>query len=267
MSASQMNIEGVHVCIEGEGPETVVMIHGWPDTHRLWDDQVVAFKAHYRCVRFTLPGFDLTQPRRAHSLAELVAVFKKIVEQTSPGQPVTLLLHDWGCYFGYQFALQHPTLVRRIVGVDVGDVNSGAYVRSLPLKAKLGVAAYQLWLALAWGLGGRLGDKMTRFMARAVRCPTDPQAMGAQMNYPYVIQWTGKYGSYRHTLPVKPECPMLFVYGSKKLFLFHTRAWAQALAARPGSAVKSLPTRHWVMRDQPEQFNELVLGWLGAKDA
>src|SRR6478735_2879020 len=39
--------------IEGTGPETIVMIHGWPDTYRLWDKQVEHLKDRYRCIRFT----------------------------------------------------------------------------------------------------------------------------------------------------------------------------------------------------------------------
>ena len=34
-----MRIDGVEVFVEGVGP-AIVMIHGWPDTHRLWDAQV-----------------------------------------------------------------------------------------------------------------------------------------------------------------------------------------------------------------------------------
>ena len=56
-------IDGIAVHAEGDGADTIVMVHGWPDTYRLWDAQVDAFKAQYRCVRFTLPGFDVTKPR------------------------------------------------------------------------------------------------------------------------------------------------------------------------------------------------------------
>ena len=44
--------------IEGAGEETVLMVHGWPDTYRLWDAQVEALKGRFRCIRFTLPGLD-----------------------------------------------------------------------------------------------------------------------------------------------------------------------------------------------------------------
>jgi pimeloyl-ACP methyl ester carboxylesterase len=55
MSCSTLTIQGVDVFIEGEGSDVLVMIHGWPDTHRLWDNSVQAMKSFSRCVRFTLP--------------------------------------------------------------------------------------------------------------------------------------------------------------------------------------------------------------------
>ncbi|MBI5257872.1 MAG: alpha/beta hydrolase [Burkholderiales bacterium] len=244
------------------------MIHGWPDTARLWDGQVQALAPHYRCVRLTLPGFGAGQPRRAVPLDELLAGFRRVIEQVSPGQPVVLMLHDWGCMFGYQLAMRHPELVRRIVGVDIGDAGTVEYLRALPFKAQLGLFAYQAWLALAWGIG-RLGavslsDRMTRSMARALGCPTPPQGIHAGMNYPYYITWTGTHGSYRGVKPFEPLCPMLFLYGRDKPILFHTRGWAERVAGRPGSQVQAFDTGHWVMTQQPEQFNSAVLAWLKA---
>lgn len=34
------------------------MIHGWPDTHEIWQQQVDFFKNDFTCVTFTLPGFE-----------------------------------------------------------------------------------------------------------------------------------------------------------------------------------------------------------------
>jgi pimeloyl-ACP methyl ester carboxylesterase len=177
------------------------------------------------------------------------------------------MLHDWGCMFGYQFAMQHPDLVSRIVGVDIGDTTSRGYLRSLSFKAKAMILAYQGWLAIAWRIGGRLGDRMTRWMARALRCPVDAERVGSCMNYPYYILWTGAHGSYRHPLKFAPACPMLFAYGAKKPFLFHSPAWAEKLAAQPGNRVLAFDTRHWVTVERPEQFNQAALAWLAAGSA
>ncbi|MDO9164549.1 MAG: alpha/beta hydrolase [Rhodoferax sp.] len=268
MTTPALNIDGIDVFIEGDGPHTIVMIHGWPDTHRLWDGTVEALQSQYRCVRFTLPGFDLAQPARATSLAQMTALFSQIVEAISPGQPVTLLLHDWGCMFGYEYAMRHPARVARIVAVDIGDHNSRAFLKSLTASAKWQVFAYQFWLALAWKLGGAissssaLGNRMTRSMARALRCRTEPARIGWQMNYPYAMQWFGLLGGFRGAAQVDPACPLLYLYGERKPFMFHSPQWLAQVARRPGCAVQAFRTGHWVMVDQPAAFNQCVDAWL-----
>ena len=259
---SLVRIDGVDVLVEGGGNESIVMIHGWPDTYRLWDAQVALFMDRYRCIRFTLPGFDIDKPRRAYSLAEMISITKAIIEQTCPGQKVILMLHDWGAVFGYQLAMRHPSLVSKIVGVDIGDAGTRQHVQSLSARAKVMIFAYQMWLAMAWRIGGRVGHWMTLWMARAVRCPSDPRLIESRMDYPYYIQWMKAHGSYRDMVRFEPQVPMLFIYGSRKPFLFHTPAWADALAARPGNQAVGFETGHWVMSQQPERFNEVVEKWL-----
>jgi pimeloyl-ACP methyl ester carboxylesterase len=209
----QLQVEGIDVFIEGQGNETIVMIHGWPDTYRLWDAQVDFFKTKYRCVRFTLPGFDIDKPCQAFSLQQTIQIFKSIIEKVSPDQKAILMLHDWGCVFGYQFYMQNQSMVSRIIGVDIGDMST--LEADLSAKAKCMILTYQMWLALAWRIGGRLGDKMTRSMARALKCQSDPQYIGVCMNYPYYITWFKAHGSYDAAASFDPSCPMLFMYGTK----------------------------------------------------
>jgi pimeloyl-ACP methyl ester carboxylesterase len=262
-----ITLDGIPVVEEGAGDDAIVMVHGWPDTLRLWDAQVAALAPHYRCVRFTLPGFDPALPARAASIAQLVELIRRVVEHAGRGRPVTLLLHDWGCVFGYQFALTHPHLVARLIGVDVGDAGSRALARALTPKAKWMIARYQLWLAAAWVIGGAVGDWMTRTMARAARCPADPARIGARMNYPYAMRWLGAVGGMRGLAPLDPRWPMLYVYGERKPFMFHSPQWLQAMAARPGSRVVAMPTGHWVMVEQPDEFNRVLLDWLTPRTA
>jgi pimeloyl-ACP methyl ester carboxylesterase len=246
----------VEVIVEGAGPKAIVMIHGWPDTHRLWDAQVEALKERYRCVRFTLPGFDLSQPKRAYPLGEVLDTIRRALEQACPGEKVTLLLHDWGCFFGYQFAMRHPELVERVVGVDIGDAGSRQNRAELGARGMFMVLAYQIWLALAWRISGRIGDVMARWMARAIGCPTDPRAIGSQMGYPYAMRWLGVAGGLDRLKVFKPHCPMLYLYGERKPFMFHSRAWAESVAAR------AFPTGHWIMIERASEFNAALLAWL-----
>lgn len=262
-----VKIDGVGILIEGAGAETIVMIHGWPDSCRLWDRQVESLRRRYRCVRFTVPGFDPGHEPRAYALDELVDFVRRVVEQACAGGPVTLLLHDWGCFFGYQFALRHPQMVKRVVGVDVGDAGSRRFMEETSLMAKVSIIGYQLWLAAAWRIGGRLGDWMARCLAAAVRAPGDPASIRSQMGYPYYVQWTGALGGYRGAKLFTPACPMLFVYGRRKPFMWHSSAWADEVASRPGSRVLAFDTGHWVMAAAPEAFDHAVAEWLAATDA
>lgn len=255
-----ITVNGTEVWLQGQGEEVVLMLHGWPDTRALWDGTVAALQDRATCACLTLPGFESGPP--ATSLDDMCQLLRQIVDRISPDQPVTLMLHDWGCMFGYEFAMRHPDRVARVVAVDVGDHNSGALWREWDLKAKLSVMAYQLWLALAWKLGGRLGTRMTRAMARWLRCPAEPSSITHKMNYPYAMRWFGTAGGLRHAAPVQLPMPLLFVYGARKPFMFHSSRWLDKVSAKPGSAVLGLPCGHWVMVSRPEAFHAGVRSWL-----
>ena len=255
-------VDGIDVHVEGEGAETIVMVHGWPDTYRLWDAQVAFLRERYRCVRFTLPGFDIAKARRAYSIDEMAEFLRHVIEQVSPGRKVTLLLHDWGCFFGYQFAMRHPERVERVIGVDIGDAGSRGNRAELGFIGRFMVLGYQVWLALAWRIGGGIGGAMARWMARVLGCPTYSPAIGSRMGYPYALRWLGAAGGLGRLRAFDPQCPMLFLYGERKPFMFHSRAWAERIAARPGCRVIAFPTGHWIMVQRPREFNAALLAWL-----
>lgn len=263
-----LTVQDIEILIEGHGP-TVVMLHGWPDSPALWDATVVALRDAYRCVRFALPGYDLARPPRPVSVDDMCRLIAAVVDAASPSEPVTLVLHDWGCFFGYEYAARHPQRVVRVVGTDIGDTNTGAYLQSLKLKEKLMIASYQLWLAVAWKLGPvlpSLADGMTRTMARWIGCRTPPDHIGWQMNYPYAMQWLGTLGGLRGVANVAkvlgPKVPTLFCFGRRKPFMFHSSRWIAALGTTPGCRVVGFDAGHWLMLQKPAEFNAAVRGWL-----
>ena len=263
MRTQRRMVQGTEVLIEqgGEGPSegTLVFLHGWPDTPALWDETVAALAPRWRCVRFALPGYGAAAPERLPDLEGTLSLIEAVIEAVSPHEPVTLVLHDWGAVFGYQVAMRQPRRVARVVGVDVGDTVDDALWRSWSPSAKAGVMGYQLFLAVAGWIGGGLGDRLTRWMARTLRAPAPPERIHARMNWPYRRAWTG---GLKAAVPVDLACPMLFVYGERKPFLFHSPGWAARIAARPGSEVHALDCGHWVMVQRGERFRALVARWL-----
>jgi pimeloyl-ACP methyl ester carboxylesterase len=260
--SQRLVVDGIDIHIEGEGAETIVMMHGWPDTYRVWDAQVAELKQRYRCVRFTLPGFDIAKPRRSYSLDAMMRVLLHIVNSVSKKEKVILMLHDWGCVFGYEFYMRNKSMVSAIIGVDIGDAQSKATARSRSVGQKMMVSGYQSTLALAWAIGGPVGTMMTRTMARVLGAPSPREYISSGMNFPYYILTAGAAGSYSSLVPFVPKVPMLYIYGVRKPFMFHSPQWTENLAAKEGCKVVAMETDHWPMLRQPERFNDVVTSWL-----
>lgn len=262
------SIDDVTVHVQGQGEQILLLLHGWPDSHQLWDTTVAGLQDRYQCVRFSLPGFDIDKPPRPQSLAETTELIAKIVDRVSPGKAVTLVMHDWGCIFGYEYAAQYPEKVVRMVAVDIGDHNSGAFLRSLPAKSKLQIVGYQLPLALAWTLGrfvnASLATGLTRRLARVLRCPTPVEQVCWQKNYVYAMAWFGLRGGFGRAIKVQPTCPLLYIYAKRKPFMFHSSEWLARLDATPGSKTQGFATGHWVMLEQPQAFVDCLRSWLPA---
>jgi pimeloyl-ACP methyl ester carboxylesterase len=210
-----------------------------------------------------LPGFAVDDSRRLRTLGEIVGVLEAVVDAVSPDRPVTLVLHDWGCFYGYQYYMRNPGRVSRIVGIDIGDV--GSKEMKLPLSMVLFTLGYQLWLAAAWVIGGRAGDAMTRRMAHVAGAPADPGLVHSGMNYGYYLKYRSiLLGEPQGDVPFAPPCSMLFLYGRKKPTMFHSDAFVERLNRTPGSRAVGFDAGHWLMLEKPAEVAAETRDWLRA---
>ncbi|WP_280293109.1 SDR family oxidoreductase [Nocardia abscessus] len=79
--------------------ETVVLVHGWPDTHHLWDAVVPLLARRFHVVAYDTRGHGRsTRTRRTEDfrLDLLAADFYAVADAVSPDRPVHVLAHDWG---------------------------------------------------------------------------------------------------------------------------------------------------------------------------
>lgn len=242
-----------------EGPDdadTLFFLQGWPDDATLWDPHVASLVDRHRCVRTTLPNFDGARDTRwGYETDEIVGALARLLEEVAPGRPVTLILHDWGCYWGFLLQREHPERICRIAALDVAP-----HAEPGP-AAMLGIVAYQWWLIGALALGGPVGDWMTRALAGALRAPLSREQIHSGMNYPYRNVWRDlARGRARAASPEEwPKVPLLFVYGRQKPFPFHSKAWLDYVRSGGGTVV-GLDCDHWVPRDPA--FGEILTRWL-----
>src|SRR4051812_47179834 len=99
----------------------LIFIHGWPDSANLWQFQVNFFSKKYRCVCVTLPAFS-SEERDGADFPELVERLVATIQlvKGKASTPVTLVAHDWGAYITYLLDQKYPTLVDRLITMDVG---------------------------------------------------------------------------------------------------------------------------------------------------
>ena len=87
-----------------------VLIHGVPDTIRVWD----ALQEHLSrkdVIPLPLPGFDGPLPQGFTATKEEYVRWI-IMQLETIGQPVDLVGHDWGCILTMRVASLRPDLVR-----------------------------------------------------------------------------------------------------------------------------------------------------------
>jgi NAD(P)-dependent dehydrogenase (short-subunit alcohol dehydrogenase family)/pimeloyl-ACP methyl ester carboxylesterase len=81
-----------------DGP-TVVLVHGFPDSHVLWDGVVPLLAERFRIIRYDNRGVGLSaapKPVSAYTMARFADDFAAVTGELSPGGPVHVLAHDWG---------------------------------------------------------------------------------------------------------------------------------------------------------------------------
>ena len=78
---------------------TVVLVHGYPDTHVVWDGVVRLLADDHHVVTYDVRGAgasDAPRDRAGYDLTHLVADLVAVVDATAPAGPIHLVGHDWG---------------------------------------------------------------------------------------------------------------------------------------------------------------------------
>ncbi|MGO9930051.1 MAG: SDR family oxidoreductase [Mycobacterium sp.] len=111
--------DGVRIAVyeEGnrEGP-TVVLVHGFPDSHVLWDGVVPLLAERFRVIRYDNRGVGLSsapKPVSAYTMARFADDFAAVIGELSPGRPVHVLGHDWGSVGVWEY-LKRPGASDRV---------------------------------------------------------------------------------------------------------------------------------------------------------
>lgn len=92
----------LHVAERGDrDAPTIVLVHGYPDTHRCWDEVAALLEDRFHVVAYDMRGIGRsTSPDRrdAHRLEPLALDLEAVIDAVSRGERVHLVGHDWGAF-------------------------------------------------------------------------------------------------------------------------------------------------------------------------
>ncbi|MGB8388604.1 SDR family oxidoreductase [Mycobacterium sp.] len=111
--------DGVRIAVYEEGNRggpPVVLVHGFPDSHVLWDGVVPLLAERFRIIRYDNRGVGLSsapKPVSAYTMARFADDFAAVTGELSPGRPVHVLAHDWGSVGVWEY-LKRPGASDRV---------------------------------------------------------------------------------------------------------------------------------------------------------
>jgi non-heme chloroperoxidase len=87
----------------GDGPRTIVLVHGWKGSHRLWDGTIVALSQRFRVVAFDLRGMgESDKPNSSYEFGELSGDLGFLMSQLGL-RDVTLVGWSMGCSVSLEY--------------------------------------------------------------------------------------------------------------------------------------------------------------------
>ena len=258
---------------------TVVLVHGYPDNHSVWDGVVAELADRFHVVTYDVRGAGASdQPsRRAdYRLEHLTDDLRAVIDAVSPGTPVHLLAHDWGSIQAWSLVTTPDAAqrVRSFTSVSGPSLDhAGAWMSGLRRHPVAGVrqALESTYIGLfqvpkvpelLWRtgvidrlLGGR-GSSARRGPRLSAGRSLGDKINGLELYRANMIGRLGRPRPQRTEVPVQVIAPRGDSYVSPALQTEAPRPYTDTLFTR------EIPGGHWVVSSRPDviarAFTELV---------
>lgn len=108
---------------EGQGP-VLLLVHGFPLSHRMWDEQFASLTASCRLIAPDQRGFGESLPiPEALSMEQLADDLADLLDALSVNEPIVLVGLSMGGYVAWQFWARH---IHRLHGMVLCDTRATA---------------------------------------------------------------------------------------------------------------------------------------------
>ncbi|GAA3206498.1 SDR family oxidoreductase [Actinocorallia longicatena] len=279
---------GVELAVHERGEAglpTVLLVHGYPDDHAVWDEVAALLERDFHIVAYDVRGAGAsTKPRgRAfYTFDLLMRDMTAVLDAVSPDEKVHLVGHDWGSIQAWEavttmperFAsftsMSGPCLdhVAHWVRSSLTSADPAAHLRALGQAARSWyIAVFQTPVLPELSWSGRSGEMIGKVLRRLEGASPDLEAgrYGVDLYRANMLPRLTRPNERRTDVPTQVIVPTGDRYVSP-----HTvgglQKWVPDLKLRPVAA------RHWIPRTHPalvarfvrEHIAEVTGGELGA---
>ena len=111
----------LHYVEVGSGPETMVLVHGYPETWWEWRHVMPIFaSAGYRVIAVDYRGAgNSSKPASGYDKRTMAKdIHRLLIDHLAMADPVIMVGHDIGMTVAFAFAALYPASVKKLVLVD-----------------------------------------------------------------------------------------------------------------------------------------------------
>ena len=262
---------------DGDGDETILLIHGMAGSSRTWRDVTPALAQRYRVVAPDLLGHgESAKPMGDYSLGAHASGLRDLMARLEI-ERATIVGQSLGGGIALQLAYQHPGLCDRLVLVSSGGL--GREVS--PILRMLSLPGSELvLLVVASGFVRDRGRSVNRWlrdqgirtswmaeMWRAYASLADAENRQAFVRtLRSVVDLGGQVVSANDRLYLAAAVPTLIIWGDHDDIIPVAHAHA-AHAAIPGSRLEIFEgVRHFPQSEDPERFLEVLDDFIATTD-
>lgn len=268
MISTTYRINGInmHVVIAGTGPD-VLLLHGFPDTHAIWREQIPALvAAGYRVIAPDLRGFgatDMSPKVRDYQLANLTNDVIALLDALEIDQ-ARLIAHDWGAVIGWDLVIKYPKRFNRYIALSVGHPTCYATGGVMQKLKGYYIALFQLRGFAEWLFSC---NNWTLFNA-FTRCPQEMPHWRAALSRPGRL--TAGMNYYRANLSLilpgrrgDVHVPVLGIYTSRDIALVENQMVRSAQYCKAGWQYQRIEgVGHWMTSEAPQILNPILINYL-----
>lgn len=270
----RIEVGGAELTVAEHGPEdgtVVLMIHGFPDSARLWRNQVpVLAQAGYRVLAPDVKGYGNSDKPIAvaeYAIARLADDMIAILDDAGIDR-AHVVGHDWGAAIAWYLAIARPNRVRTLTALSVGHPSAfqGAGLGQLEKS----------WYMLLFQFEGVAEQWLSQNDWQGMR-----QWMGRHPEFDHWVEDLSRPGAltaalapYRANMGperlVSPplqlpsvESPVMGVWSTRDLALVEAQMTGSSeFVAGEWRYERIEGASHWIPLDAPGELNALVLDWL-----